>query len=198
MRQVVVIHGGDVYETYEKYLENLKNEKFDLEDLFYNGWKRNLQKELGAGYQVIALKMPNRDNARYLEWKIWFDKLLPHLKNGVIFIGHSLGGIFLAKYLSMNDSPIKAAATMIVAAPHSKAFNGYMADFVLPEGLGGFAERGGDIWLFYSKDDKVVTFNNLDFYRKDLPLAKAKIFTDRGHFSIESFPEIIKAIKQIQ
>lgn len=61
--------------------------------------------------------MPNGNNAQYIEWKIWFERLLPFLNDGVILIGHSLGGIFLAKYLSENNFSIKVRAAILIAAP---------------------------------------------------------------------------------
>lgn len=39
--------------------------------------------------------MPNSNNAHYQEWKIIFDKIVTLLDEDVIFISHSLGGIFL-------------------------------------------------------------------------------------------------------
>jgi len=56
--------------------------------------KGNLQTVLGDGYQVILPKMPNKYNARYLEWKILMDEFFEQMDTDAIFIGHSMGGIF--------------------------------------------------------------------------------------------------------
>ncbi|MEK7607523.1 MAG: alpha/beta hydrolase, partial [Patescibacteria group bacterium] len=136
-------------------------------------------------------------NAKYIEWKIWFDKIVPFIENGVIFIGHSLGGIFLAKYLSENKFPKKIRATMLVTAPHSEKFEHSVADFVLPKKLKQFEKQGGEIFLYYSQDDQVVPFSNMKSYQKDLPKAHTQIFKDRGHFRQEEFPEIIEQIKKL-
>src|SRR4051812_10882369 len=105
-KQVVVIHGGDTFGTYEEYIAFLKDFAIDsLEYFMKMGWKDTLQESLGGAYQVILPKMPNKINAKYVEWKVWFEKLLPLLNNEIILIGHSLGGTFLAKYLSENKLP---------------------------------------------------------------------------------------------
>lgn len=197
--QVIVIHGGDNFETYDKYLEFLKNFQIDSLDYFTKKkWKDGLQSELGDNYQVIAPKMPNKNNARYAEWKIWFEKLLPFINDGVILIGHSLGGIFLAKYLSENKFPKIIKATFLVAPPFDCVDADYtLADFNLPSELTNFQEQGGEIFIYQSKDDPVVPFADLDKYRKALPAANIKIFEDRGHFSQSELPELVEQIKSL-
>ena len=101
-KQVVVIHGGDTFKTYEQYLRFLK--RFDIDFERYrsgkNDWKTNLREALGEEYEVIAPVMPNKNNAKYPEWQIWFEKFIPFLNGEIILVGHSLGGTFIAKYLS--------------------------------------------------------------------------------------------------
>ncbi len=54
--------------------------------------------------------MPNALNAKYLEWKILLGRLAPCFNKEAAFIGHSLGGIFLAGYLAENEFPKKILA----------------------------------------------------------------------------------------
>ena len=74
MKQVVVIHGGDSFDTYEQFIDSLKNWDVSLETFLPRtpDWKANLQSDLGSEYQVLTPSMPNKSNARYEEWKIWF------------------------------------------------------------------------------------------------------------------------------
>lgn len=105
--QVVVIHGGDPFNTYEEYLTFLKNKELTLERLRRKDWKVPFENNLGEQYEVLAPAMPNKQNAKFSEWKLWFEKVTPLLNNEVILVGHSLGGIFLTKYLSENAYPKK-------------------------------------------------------------------------------------------
>lgn len=195
-KQIVAVHGGDNFNTYEEYMAFLKS--FEIDDLGYfteRGWKSNLQEKLGENFQVILPEMPNPLNARYLEWKIWFDKLVPLLDPEIILVGHSLGGIFLSKYLSENNIQKKVLGTFLVAAPYDTSDADYtLADFILPASLEKFSSQGGKIFLYHSKDDKQVPFVDLEKYKKQLPNATARVFADRGHFNQEDFPEIVSDI----
>ena len=198
-KQVVVIHGGDAFDTYQEYVSFLKHWKIDFTD-YQNqrtGWKKTLGKALGARYEIIAPDMPNKINAKYAEWKIWFKKFIPHLRNGVVFVGHSLGGIFLAKYLSEHSFPKKIKATFLIAAPYGTARHESLADFILKKSLAKFAVQGGSVVLYHSADDKIVPVSNVRHYQKALPGARMVIFKNRGHFNQKTFPELVRAIKKL-
>ena len=196
-KQVVVIHGGDSFDSYEKYLKALKNWEVTVEwfQPREEDWKDSLPSDLGENFEVLAPRMPNKQNARYAEWKIWFERMLPFIQGGVILVGHSLGGIFLAKYLSENDFPNKISGLFLVAAPHSKTPD--IGEFKLSGSLEKITKQCGNIHLYQSRDDQVVTFDEVKKYKKDLPGAELRIFEDRGHFKQEHFPEIVEDIKKI-
>ncbi|NOY35709.1 MAG: alpha/beta hydrolase [bacterium] len=195
--QVVFIHGGETFDSYEDYLGYLRECEFDPEKAGEKGWKDSLEERLGEDFEVIAPTMPCKFNARYEEWRIWFNKVVPFLKNGVILIGHSLGGIFLAKYLSENDFPRKISATYLIAAPYDAEDSEYsLADFALPESLKNFHQQGREIFIFHSEDDPVVPFQDSEKYLRAMPGAEKANFKNREHFSQEEFPELVESIKR--
>ncbi|MEK7086918.1 MAG: alpha/beta fold hydrolase [Patescibacteria group bacterium] len=200
-RQVIVIHGGETFNNYKEYLVFLKKRKIDFEN-YRNpktGWKKNLSKALGKNYEVIQPDMPNDFNSKYLEWKIWFEKFVPYFKGELILIGHSLGGVFLAKYLAQNEIPKKIRATFLVAAPYDDKNSEYrFAGFRLPENLEKFEYQGGKIFIYHSEDDPIVPFTDFKKYKKTLKSATLRVFKNRGHFiNRENFPEIIRDIKSL-
>lgn len=198
MKQIVVIHGGDAFDSYEAYFEHLKEVKVWLEDFERKSWKSWLYGELGQDYQVFPLRMPNANNAKYSEWKLWFEKYLPFLNDGVVLLGHSLGGIFLAKYLAENQLPIRVQATLLVAPPFDTDNEaGSLGDFVLPGSLEKLSEHGGAIHIFHSEDDTVVPYQEIDKYANKLPSATLHRFSDRGHFISETFPEVLDVIRNL-
>ena len=197
-KQIVVIGGGDTFKTYKEYISYLKNIKFDFKKLKIKRWKETLDEKLGDNFEVLSMKMPNNANAKYNEWKIMFKKLLPFLKDNVILLGHSLGGIFLAKYLSENKFPKKIKATFLVSAPFDEEDRDYsLGDFKLPKNLDKLRQQGGKIFLYHSKNDPVVPFADSGKYKKALPGAKATIFKNRKHFDQTKFPELVKDIKSL-
>lgn len=186
--------GGNAFEKYEDYIAYLTAKELRIEKLLSQGWKLNLGQKLGSTYQVLNPQMPNSLNARYAEWKIWFEKIIPLLDDTVAFIGHSLGGIFLAKYLSENTYPKKIRATFLIAAPYNTKDQHPLVDFIITEDLSLFAQQAGEVFLYQSTDDMVVPFENVTSYQKALPNAQIRIFKDKQHFNQEEFPELIADI----
>ncbi|KKT81182.1 MAG: hypothetical protein A3B99_04935 [Candidatus Yanofskybacteria bacterium RIFCSPHIGHO2_02_FULL_44_12b] len=196
--QVIVIHGGDSFDNYRDYLKFLRSWKINFDDYIQNraGWKKNLAKKLGKDFQVILPNMPNSFNAKYSEWKIWFDKFVPYFKSGVIMVGHSMGGIFLAKYLSENKLSKKVKAVFLIAAPYDDKDSEYsLVDFILPKSLKKLEQQAGKIFIYQSKEDPVVPFADFGKYQKSLKNSIGRVFLGRGHFNQEDFPELIRDIK---
>jgi predicted alpha/beta hydrolase family esterase len=199
MKQVVAIHGGDAFSSYEAYLADLRQFVIESVDYFRakKDWKANLQESLGNEHEVFLPQMPNKYNAKYEEWKIWFEKLIPFLNDEVILIGHSLGASFLAKYLSEERFPKKIAGTFLVSGPYDKDGERPIVEFVLPSSLTLLEEQGGKIFLYHSQDDPVVQFSELAKYQAALPHSHVTVLEDRRHVNQESFPEIVADIKSL-
>lgn len=206
-RQIVIIHGGDPYRSYEEYLTELKAEELEPAD-FKRGrrWKDTLQEKLGANFEIFYPQMPMMENARYSDWKIYFEKLIPFLNDNAVFIGHSLGGIFLAKYFSENIFAKKIGAVMLVAAPYdtddknntNESINDGMGGFSFQKSLKFLAQQVETIYLYHSKDDPAVDFADIEKFSAELPKAIRREFTDREHFRQKDFPELVRDIIDLQ
>ena len=199
-KQIVIIHGADTFDTYEEYLDFIKNFEIDFER-FRNSrvdWKDTLREKLGEDYEVIQPDMPNKFNAKYAEWQIWFEKFIPYLEAEVVLIGHSMGGVFLAKYLSENDFSKKILATFLVGAPYdNEGTDETIGDFAPPKNLDKFKGQAGKVYIYHSKDDPIVPFPNAAKYMERLEGARLVEFSDRGHFQQEEFPELVEDIKEL-
>jgi hypothetical protein len=194
-KQIILVHGGDSFKSYNEYIEFLKTKPVEIKNFRPRiGWKNSIQDDLGVNFDVLQPEMPNRSNAKFNEWKIWFERMFTFLDNGVILVGHSLGGMFLAKYLAENNFPKRIAALHLVAPPHNRTED--VDSFLLPESLDNILKQTKNIFLYFSQDDELVQFSELDKYKKQLPSARMITFTDRGHFRQEHFPELIEQIKK--
>lgn len=198
-QQVLVIHGGSTFPSYEEYLSDLKNKDVKLERIkVIRDWKDTLQEKMGDAFDVFVPNMPNKANSRYEEWKIWFEKIVDKLDDGLILIGHSLGGAFLAKYLSENNLSKKLKALILVSAPHDdKDLAEPLVEFNVKLHLGNLVKQCPEIYLIYSKDDPIVPESQLEKYKDELSNAKVVVFEDRGHFWQEEFSELVDLIGNI-
>lgn len=198
-QQVFLIHGGHPQDSYEAYLAYLRAYPLDLDKHNAQGWKQNLPVRLGEEFDVIAPNMPCKQNAKYLEWKIWFEKFIPFLRDGVILIGHSLGGLFLVKYLSENTLAVSVHSTFLVAAPYSSTTRRPegLGDFVLGDDFSRFASQAGEVVIYHSHDDEIVPYSSGQKFLESLPQARLETFEDRGHFNQETFPELEDKIREL-
>jgi predicted alpha/beta hydrolase family esterase len=193
-KQVIVVRGGVTFETEAEFINNLKTCEANLKDFQKRiNWKNNLDTELGDGYSVLLPQMPNKENAKYEFWKIWFERMFPFLESGVILIGSSLGGTFLAKYLAENTYPKKITQLHLVAPAHNATVKA--KDFEIPSSLEKLADQADKIYIYWSEDDQIVPYSDFELFKKQLPTAKTIVLNGRGHFSVETFPELIKNIK---
>lgn len=193
-KQIIFINGGDSFNTYEEYIEELKKYNVSLERFKAKKWRESLGKKLGEDFDVIVPKMPNPNNVKYLEWKIMFEKIIPLLSKNVILIGHSLGGIFLIKYLSDNILRNKPLGLFIISAPYKMNSKEFKLDY---KNINKIENQSENIFMYHSKDDEVVNFKDFLEYKKLLSKPKFKEFKNRGHFNQPTFPEIVKDIKSI-
>lgn len=197
-KQVLMIHGGTTFHSEKDYLDYLKNKEVKLERIVsHEYWSQNVAKDLGEEYMMLTPKMPNSTNAQYEEWKIWFEKILGVLDREIILIGHSLGGIFLVKYLAGNTVDKEIKATFLLGAPFDDELEEEsLVSFALPENISGFSAQAGKIFLLHSKDDPCVPFGQALKYKKVLSEAELIVFEDKGHFNDEKFPELPELIKK--
>lgn len=195
MKQVVIIHGGDSFSSYESYLENLKSLEISYERLKpQQKWKPWIAKQMPEA-DVLLPTFPNGYNAVYDEWKIYFEKLIPFLKDDVHLVGHSLGAMFLAKYLNETTLPNKVNQLILIAGQYSTRENDDLGSFIVTSAK-NLDESADEIHLFYSKDDPIIDYESVHRFEVDLPHAKSHIFDNRGHFLDETFPELLELLKQ--
>jgi len=144
--------------------------------------------------------MPNKQNAQYKEWKIWFERHFEYLHDDILLIGWSLGGYFLLKYLIEETLPFSIKHLFLIAAPFEpEDFGGEDGgDFAFDrKKVGNVAAQAANIYILHSKDDFVVPFSHGEKLAAALPEAEFITFEDKNHFLIEEFPELIGKIKEL-
>lgn len=195
MKQILIIHGGESFSSYDAYIKNLQSAPLNYDQLkLQKRWKSWIAEQMQAT-DVLLPTFPNGYNAVFNEWKIYFEKIIPFFSDDVQIVGHSLGAMFLAKYL--NSAPLARPVKRLVLVA-----GGYDDDSV--EDLGSFEVESAvnlpksahEIHLFHSKDDPVVPFAELAKFQADIPSATSHVFEDRGHFNSETLVELLDVLNQ--
>lgn len=196
--QILYVHGGTTFSSEEKYLNWLHTRTVKLEPKIK--WNDEfLTEALGNDFQIIRPRFPRKENAKYHEWKIDFEKYLALMDEQIVLIGTSLGGIFLSKYLSENKVDKTILATYIIAPPHDSELKAeeLAGGFELGKDLSLLEKQSQKLHYFFSKDDPIIPIEHAQKYKAKLPNAQFHIYDNKnGHFFIPEFPEIVEIIKE--
>jgi predicted alpha/beta hydrolase family esterase len=188
-----------MYPTEDAYLEALRTKEVDLERLRPRiSWLSTLDTALGKGFDVFTPRMPSGDNAQYSQWESWFSRIMVALDRPLILVGHSLGAMFLVKYLSEQEKVHDIQGLLLVAGryddpectdPHTS--------FTLRGDVSTLTKKADRVVFFHSTDDPVVPYESFERFRAIVPDADFLAFEGRGHFLDSTFPELISVIKEV-
>jgi valyl-tRNA synthetase/predicted alpha/beta hydrolase family esterase/very-short-patch-repair endonuclease len=199
---VVLIHGGEVWQDKEVYKNKI--ESGELNSFWYKSnynSKKTYKTDLKYFCQennisFINPQMPNKTHADYTKWKWVFEQSKPFITSETVLVGHSLGSMFLTKYLSENE--IDCKAVFLVSGGLWSDSEKNIADFDISWGLDNNYDHlkslGNKVFIVHSKDDKVVDFQRSLDLKSNLPDANLVEFDGFGHLNVEC-EELLEIIK---
>jgi uncharacterized protein len=192
--QIIFIHGGDAFRDGEKLYELLRVMDFNPYEE-KNKWRESIIEALQNSHESHTLEMPNKLWADYTAWSIWFEKMVPYLRDGVVLVGHSLGGGFLLRYLSEHQLPVRIGQLHLIAPV-------VLGDLSDCEGFSidlstwsGFQSQIEAVHVWHSADDTLVPIHHSEQFVEHYPAATLHRFHDRWHFLQPEFPELEACIK---
>lgn len=195
MKQVLIIHGGESFNSYESYLDGLKSKEVDYERLKpQKSWKSWIAEQMPEA-DVLLPTFPNGYNAVYDEWEIYFEKLLPFLGDDVRLVGHSLGAMFLAIYLNKKPLSRPVRQLILVSGGYDDDTNEELGSFKVASAR-NVAKSAEEIHLFHSQDDPVVPYAELAKFEQDMSDAVVHRLDGRGHFNDPTFSELLTILEQ--
>lgn len=199
---VIFIHGGEIWQDKEAYKNKIQSG--ELNWLWFKNslgaskpsWKTQIQ-DFCQQHQIQTLspQFPNKTNADYTKWKWVFEQMLPSINSNSILVGHSLGSMFLSKYLSENDLDCKAV--FLISGGLWNNNEQESENFNASFGVNGFdslQKLGDKVFIVHSKDDKVVDFQRSLNLKSELPEANLVELDGFGHLSVEC-DELLGLIK---
>lgn len=196
--QIVFIHGGESFASAGDFYSALRSWSYNPYQRERKRWRDWIAAELVETHEFFAPAMPSKQNADYTAWCIWFEKIIPHLRDEVVLIGHSLGGAFLLRYLTENTLPVSITQLHLVApvvddldCPGVGAFR------IDVQAWPGFQSLPVAVHLWHSSDDTLVPIHHSERFQSLYPAAGLHTFTDRFHFLTETFPELLAVIREV-
>lgn len=199
MKQLIYIHGGMCHPDYDTFCNYLKTREYNPFEKKED--RKDRFESLKSTYQIIRPEMPNKNMASYKAWKIWFEKIFPYLNDeDLVIVGHSLGAMFLIKYLWENKFAKKIKQLHLMSSVFDESDMSdeekYSWDFAYdPSIIPNIQNQVEQIFLYHSTDDDLVPYSHSEKIKSYLPNAQLITFHDRWHFFQNEIPEIIEKIQ---
>jgi valyl-tRNA synthetase/predicted alpha/beta hydrolase family esterase len=199
---IIFIHGGEIWKDRDTYRSKI--ESGELNWLWFkdeansnkNSWKSQIQEYCNINkIQTLSPQFPNKTNADYAKWKMVFEQILPYLNPNTILIGHSLGSMFLTKYLS--ESELNFGKLFLVSGglwdANDLEREDFNIDFEIKE-LELLKNLNDKIYIIHSTDDKIVNVQKSLDLKQKLPNANLIELENYGHLNSQC-EELLKLIK---
>ena len=180
MKNYFIIHGSFVDSSADWY-PWIKNELIKLNQ------------------NVIAPNFPvGLEIQNYNAWKNELDKYKDRINENTVFIAHSIGPIFIVKYVIENNLKIDSLYSVsgFSGLINIKDFDKVNESFLMNT-IAGFDKKCNKRISFYSNNDPFVPYELLDDFSKQIN-SEVHIINGAGHF-IEidgyiEFPELLSTI----
>jgi predicted alpha/beta hydrolase family esterase len=157
----------------------------------------SLRKALGANYQVSYPIMPDPENPAYESWKSVVSEAIAATDDGVVLVGHSLGGSVLLKYLSEERCTTHIGGLCIIAAPYWGVPEWQVDEYTLSCDFAVKLPRIPRIFLYHSRNDEVVPFRHMELYGEELRWATIRAYENQGHLFTSGLPELVRDIQTL-
>lgn len=151
---------------------------------------------------VIVPKFPTPEGQSLASWIEVLNKYKEYINEETIFVGHSLGGMFLLKVLEQLEKPVYAA--FFVAAPVGvRPIKYYDSDYAFTQfqfDWDAITTKAEHFFVYHSDNDPYVSLGNGEALAKKLGV-KLTFIPNAGHINAESgwttFDKLLQDIQQI-
>ena len=187
MKNAIILHGAPEKEHY--YAHDLPSES-------NAHWLPWLQKELMI--RDIKADTPEVPLAYEPKWDVWCREVERFdITPDTMLIGHSAGGGFWVKYLSLH--PELRVDKVVLVAPWVDPDKTLEEDFYAGELDRTLVQRTNGVTIFRSDDDSDNVLTSIDRILENVDDVQVKDFHGYGHFTYqnlggEAFPELLKVL----
>jgi serine hydrolase len=157
----------------------------------------SLQAALGEGYEVHYPQMLTEETLPDFGWLRQIDKEIVSIKGDVILAAHSLGASLLLKYLSENKIKKKILGVFLISTPFWSGNEDWKQGLKLHKDFAGQLPKDVPIFLYQSRDDEEVPFENLSLYSQKMTWAIVREIAKGGHQLDNDLTMVAKDIKSL-
>jgi pimeloyl-ACP methyl ester carboxylesterase len=157
----------------------------------------SLRRELGPSYEIRYPRMPNEDDPSYAAWKTALEEELAAAADGVIVIGHSVGGTILINMLAEHPPVRRLEAIFLVAAPFVGDGGWSSDDPKTPHDLGTRLPEGVPVFIYHGLADEGVPPSHAELHARAIPYAEVHLLPGRDHQLDNDLSEVATAIRSL-
>ena len=148
--------------------------------------------------QRVASEDAEPRKTDYEPWKAELGNELAKLRGAVTFVGHSLGGSVLLKYLAEAPFRNPIAGMFLVSAPFWGGDPDWQHEsFRLPKDFAKRIPHIPRIFLYHSVNDPIVPFAHHRLYAEELPHATIRTLKGSEHTFSRGLPELATDIQRL-
>ena len=140
----------------------------------------SLQKILGEAYVVHYPRLPDESEPDFGR-KQQISEEISLIKGEIILAGHSLGASMLLKYLSEGQVRHEIAGVFLISTPFWQGDEDWKQGLKLHKDFASKLPKNVPFFLYHTKDDDVVPFENLALYAQYMPQATVRAIDGGGH-----------------
>jgi predicted alpha/beta hydrolase family esterase len=156
-----------------------------------------LKAELSNEYKIHCPIIDDPEAPTYEKWKILFSREFNKIEEPIILVGHSLGSSMLLKYLSEENPNTSISGLFLVATPLWGKGGWDVDDFVLQKNFEATLIHISKVCLYHCKNDSIVPFDHLAFYKKAFPNSTVRELNGKDHAFAKGLPELVSDIKEL-
>jgi len=166
----------------------------DVHDAWDNKLVASLEQALGAGYTIHYPRMPDEADPHAQVWKKAIGRELSKLSDGVVVVGHSIGGAIVLDYLAEHDER-RIAGLFLIATPFI-GDGGWPSDELRRTSETIAQLPDVPIYFYQGSDDETVPIGHIEMFAKAVPHAKIRKLEHRNHQLNDDLSEVAQDVRR--
>jgi len=169
-------------------------------------WLKKELKKINLKYYILS--MPNTNKPKIKKWIAHIKNKVKKVDNQTMFIGHSLGGLAVLRYLQTLPKNEKIGGVIFIASPmkhinHLSKEEEIIAKPWLENDLywNKIKNHTKKFVAIFSNNDQYIPINESNFYKNKLK-AKIIILKNKGHFikkdGIKKIPILMSELNRLK